>query len=100
MTGPRVNDPADLERLIEKIDAGLAALPQPGRSLETRHEYHKAARDLIERLSSEEGARIRRAAGGDTLRLAGVATSCTHGDAGLLRNWLTAARRRLAAAEQ
>lgn len=98
-------DVAELQRLIAFIDvlvagaqAELGPRPDWSAGIDVSMEYsgrkRKAGEQVIRTLIHKEGARVRRQAPyGRWLKLAGVQTSCTGGDWGLLRNWQNAARR-------
>lgn len=86
----------NLQRIIAKIDAQMPKdKPTTGDTYEDLRAYQSEVRRVIEQLVEAEGGRFSQQ--GDTLRLrlAGVQSTCTHGHAGLLRNWQTAARRNL-----
>lgn len=90
---------ANLERLIGRIDAMIAALPVRGDhyDYDQWQRYRDAAQDTFQRLLAEENGRTRP---NDVsvihLKLAGIATSSTSGPTHAMRNWQTAARRRIA----
>lgn len=96
---------ADLERLISVIDQELAHAPaypdwHNGDTFEQRdadrRAYHQAMDAIVERVVRDHGARFNpSAAGASTIRIAGIQSSCTSGNHGLLRNWQAAARRRI-----
>lgn len=96
---------ADLERLISVIDQELAQAPaypdwHNGDTFEQRdadrRAYHQAMDAIVDRIVKGHGARFNpSAAGASTLRIAGIQSSCTSGNQGLLRNWQAAARRRI-----
>lgn len=58
------------------------------------HNHMQAYRGIIDDLVADEGA-IYRAGDPRSLKLAGIRTSCTCGDKGLLSNWINAASRRI-----
>lgn len=91
----------NLERLIKRIEDGLAALPDGGDYSYADQEKwvarQAALRNLIETLVMEEGARFRAGvADAYVLNLAGIRTSCTGGEHGLLTGWCRRARQRIA----
>lgn len=88
----------ELERLIGRIDALIAALPERG--AEYDHDQWKnwraAEEAAFEVLLADEGGKSRREDGQTIyLRLAGVSSSSTSGRAQAMRNWQWAARRRI-----
>lgn len=90
-------------RAIQVVHAGLAVLSTmtlPEDPYEACKATESAARKILTALNNEHGGTWNAGRGaGDTLTLAGVRTSSTGGPQGLLRNWLTAARRRIEEAE-
>lgn len=58
--------------------------------------HHTEMQQLAARLTGELGARITDKWNGARVRIGGVTASSTTGIAGALRNWITAARKRLA----
>lgn len=89
-------DGADLVRLVQVVEKKLVAIPPilVG-DRESWERHHKAASDALAELERDEGAKWRERYDGHQLSLAGVKTSCTAGAAGVLSNWLAAARRRI-----
>lgn len=95
---------SNLQNLVDLIEARLAALPDGpsnagSASAAVAHIdlCASVARNLIDELIRTEGGSVKY--GNDNrLRLAGVVTTCTSGPHQLLRNWQTAARRRIAQA--
>lgn len=78
-----------LERLIALIDDTLAAVDRAANS-------ELAAEAVLQQLARDELARYRfKPAHDHSMTLAGVSASCTGGWLGLLRNWVSAARRRV-----
>jgi len=94
-------DVAELKRLIEDIDLRLCLVPDwiyEDRESWKRHDA--ALGKIIDHLVENEQAAFRPASfGAYSLRLAGVRTSCTSGEHGLLKNWIIAARRAIDQAE-
>ena len=93
-------DTVKVAGLMGRIDEELAQVgPVPAMcDYEGWRAHQGAYRKIIDDLVAEEGAAYRSGSGdGYRLALAGIATTCTGGDAGLLRNWVNAASRRLAA---
>lgn len=88
----------NLHRIIARIDA-LMPSDEPSNGLIMNYDELRAfqanVRRVIDLLVAAEGGRF--SSQGDTLRLrlAGVQSTCTQGPSGLLRNWQTAARRKL-----
>lgn len=95
----RLAELADLTRLVELVDlvqSKLDALPPIGKGdLDSSSRYHRAADAALAELEHEAGAKVSRGGSAETLTLGGVRTSCTHGSAGLMRNWLNAAGRKV-----
>lgn len=86
--------------LVEKLRAEAEwAHPMPVDHWNKRDAYDahmRAGEDLLKQLERDYGARLSGdGASGYKLRLAGVASSCTGGHWGLVRNWLAAARRKM-----
>lgn len=91
----------NLARLVERIDRDLASLPDGGdHSYADREKWEArqaAVRAIVDGLVSDEGARYRAGvADGYVLNLAGIRTSCTGGEHGLLTGWCRRARQRIA----
>lgn len=89
---------AEIAAAVESFLAGLDGLPA-----DTRGDYrtrHNMADGFIGELRVKDGARPGRKADAYELEIAGVSSSCTSGYPGLLRNWLAAARRRIASEAQ
>lgn len=81
-----------LRTLIDLIDAGLSAPDRPNE--ESWRAADRKARAVLDTLARKHDASW----GGSTdyyLKLAGIRTTCTAGTLGLLRNWQTAARRKM-----
>jgi hypothetical protein len=92
-----MNAKPDLERLIGLIDSKLATLPRPAwHDSEARRHRHNLLETIVRELGDEAGGHSFKDGSIYTLRMAGVATSCTSGVEQLLRNWQTAARKRIA----
>lgn len=99
--------PSELRRLrgliIEKVNAvpPMAVHSGPSRDFKAemadRDRWHRAMDAIIAELVETEGAKLARAHDGQTLQLAGIRCSCTHGPSGLLANWRNGALRRLEA---
>lgn len=95
---------AELERLIALIQEKRAAIPMLedhgtdwAAASAAREKFHRAYDDILVHLAEKEGAKTAGSpSAGQTLRLAGVITSCTYGAHGLLANWQLAAHRRIA----
>lgn len=99
------HDPAQLGALIDIVQQHVDAIPGISGSAMTddwrqQHDAHRhAAGQAIVRLISDHGARYSGGgANAERIRLAGISSSCTSGTAGLLNNWLAAARRKAGAA--
>lgn len=97
-----MTDSANLQRLIDIIDTGLALLPALDTSDRESWKAHDSALGkIIDRLVEQEGAKFGRGGfAGYTLSLAQVKTSCTSGEHGLLKNWCSAVQRKLDAEAQ
>ncbi|WP_026783129.1 hypothetical protein [Pleomorphomonas koreensis] len=85
----------ELARLIGVVEGKLAALPKDTGS-DALALFHFRADEVLKELTKEEGAKT----GGsrwdvDRLSLGGITSTCTYGAAGVMNNWLTAARRQL-----
>lgn len=93
----------ELERLIGRIDALIAALPERGveYDYDRWNAWRTAEEAAFDTLLADEGGKSRQQ-GGDAiyLRMAGVSSSSTSGRAQLMRNWQWAARRRIAKLRQ
>lgn len=103
---PKKHDIPSAIAAVEKIHAEAEKrsprpeLP-PGRITDDYWEAHRAhseaGRKVVQRLVDELGGRFSLTGAHDhRLTLAGVSTSCTSGEWGLITNWLRAARRKLA----
>lgn len=100
-------DSRELQRLVDLIgklvreaDERLGERPDWSADREGWRAYddHRNAemRVIKAHLTSKEGARFsHRPAYEASMKLAGIRTSCTGGEWGLLRNWQSAARRRV-----
>lgn len=100
-------DTTNLRRLVDLIsrlerEANERLGNQPDWSTDRAgyHAYEQRRRDEIEaikaHMTGQEGARLSRKPGYDvSVTLAGIRSSCTGGDWGLLRNWKQAARTRI-----
>lgn len=89
-------DGAQLGRLIQVVEKKLAAIPPIVVGDRESYEQHrKGSEDALAELEREEGAKWRGRYDGHQLSMGGVKTSCTAGAAGVLRNWVTAARRKI-----
>ena len=89
-----------LERLILHIGTSLATVPELGDQDWHDNAKWKARRDafraIINDLVIDERAKYREGvADAYVLTLAGIRTSCTGGEHGLLTNWIAAARRKI-----
>ncbi len=91
----------NLSRLIARINE-LMPSEQPANGMFLEYEEFRAHQRkldaVVKQLVDEEGGRHSRSNGAEVLRLAGLQTSCTTGPAGLLRNWQSAALRKIASA--
>lgn len=93
-------DPRELQRLIDLIDLRVAAVPpqDTGYDLDTWRAHWNAGEQILQDLVEQEGARYVRGTGdASALKLAGIRTSCTGGQFGLLSNWQNAARKKISA---
>lgn len=95
-------DSKKIEGLIRRIETGLAQLPEydPFQDDDEHFERQQQALETLAfGIAREGGGKIGgNAVGARTLRMAGIATSCTSGFAGLLRNWAARARKEIGAA--
>ena len=89
-----------IDRLVREADQRCGARPdwfsdRAGYAAwDKRHSEELAA--IKAHLTSQEGARFSRRAGYEcALKLAGIRSSCTGGEWGVLRNWQAAARRKI-----
>ncbi|MEC9342672.1 MAG: hypothetical protein VYD64_02385 [Pseudomonadota bacterium] len=89
----------ELKRLVEVIEKRKPRIETEGDRYQAIKRHQARCLDLIEWLESFEHARFRAHGTETSLRLAGVSASCTMGPAGLLDNWLNAAKRRIADGE-
>ncbi|MBS7545658.1 hypothetical protein [Ancylobacter oerskovii] len=91
----RVTD-NELLDLVIMVKQKLGALPaiEPGNHQSMRA-YHIAAADVLDELVREGRAKMGKPLGAMSLSMGGLRTSCTHGAAGLLKNWVAAAYREL-----
>lgn len=101
----KTHDIAAAIAAVEKIYAEAeAAAPQPGRRpphdpIDSKGWDHRqaAGRKAVQRLVEDHGARFSLSGAHEyRLTLAGVTTTCTSGEWGLMTNWLNAASRKLA----
>jgi len=95
------------DRLIELIGKAKIALavmpPKPDfsdwkKAMTIMDERNRIVRAAITEFVEAEGGRLNLQAGGAcgyAMELGGIRTTCTSSLEGLLRNWITAARRRL-----
>lgn len=89
-------DSQTLVRLIQVVEQKLAAIPAIAVGDHDSDAQHRAAAEnALAELARDEGAKWRGRYDGHQLSMGGVKTSCTAGAAGVLRNWVTAARRRI-----
>ena len=86
-------DTAAPQRLVTMIDAALAQPNKPGE--EDWQGAKRKARALLETFQNEHGATFNAHYDGYALKIGGIRTSCTSGEAGLLRNWRAAALKRI-----
>ena len=84
----------NLTRLIALIEAKIAAAGDT--MVMTNAQRRVAGETILRDLSSSEGASFAERGHDYSLRLAGVRSTCTSGHFGLLRNWMSSARRRIA----
>lgn len=93
----KIAEPEELRRLIPIVEAKLATLPAIVTGRLASYEARRAAVDrALAELRSEVGARVKNVRWGVcSLRIAGIAVTCTAGGAGAMRNWLTRAERQL-----
>lgn len=93
---------ADLPRLIARVEAAEATLPQfASGDYDGLNRYLAAAERVLDILVKEEGARVSPERGsGRTIRMGGVTSSATGGPAALLRNWRNAAFRKVTTARE
>lgn len=85
-----------LRRLIDLIDRRLNAIPDTDwRDDAAWRAARNAETQILIDLRDTEGATFRDDGLGATLKLAGIRTTCTAGAAGVLRNWQSAASRKI-----
>lgn len=89
-----MSDLATLIAAVETADSAVAT-PQPTWSTEDWGHWHKEGGRIAEELRINHGARIHLDREPQIMTLGGVRSSATGGWQALLRNWRTAARRRL-----
>lgn len=103
MTKPVTHAPARAGLATEaaRLEAELAKLPDHPASDEIWHRHYralrrrwKAADRIVDGLVRRGASYRRNSSGAHSLRHLGVSTSCTSGAEGLIRNWITAARRK------
>jgi len=92
----RIAEPQELRRLIAIVQAKIDGLPAIEPEKLTSYDAHRAAVDrALAKLRGEVGARVNTKWDGCSLRIAGIAVTCTAGGAGAMRNWITRAERQL-----
>lgn len=84
---------SNLEMLRAAVKRQLDALP--AFDWQDRREYDAAIARAADELRALYGATIVERWDGARIRLGGTASTCTHGVAGALQNWLAAVDRRL-----
>lgn len=95
----RISDDATLAQHCKMISERLAALPDNDwRDTIARQAYDQAMETLVADLR-KAGANIGEKFDGKAIRLAGIRSTSTSGTESALRNWMTAARKRIAAGE-
>ncbi len=88
----------NLTRLIRVIDEKLSKVePVDTTDCDAFRRRRAQVEAVLGEMATEEGAYYRLGSE-NRFRLAGLATTCTGGAEGLLRNWQNAARRKLGAA--
>lgn len=84
-----------LSELIGVVDAAHGSIPSGAPRDLTEMRMHRDAGDRALAGLAEHGARWRQSGGITSLTLAGIRSTSTCGPAGVMGNWLAAARRRL-----
>ena len=100
MSTPRakVAAPEELRRMIRIVEAKLAQVPAiEGGGLPRFDAHRKAVDKALGELRTEVGARVNNEWDGCSLRIGGIAVTCTAGGAGAMRNWIGRAERAIAA---
>ncbi|SFY18438.1 hypothetical protein SAMN04244548_02989 [Paracoccus pantotrophus] len=97
--------PSILRAIIADLQARLDALPSIDGSdyrgtADQHYKRREAAKVLAEYLRTKYGARITGLSYETRIRMHGIVSSCTAGQAGCFRNWIRAAERRIAAFEE
>ena len=92
----------DLPRLVALVESKLDALPDTSApaTLDQAVEQRRAAHLVLKMLRDDEGASLSQPGDTIVIRLGGITASSTMGASQVLRNWLTAARKRLASAAE
>ncbi|QIB34774.1 hypothetical protein [Ancylobacter pratisalsi] len=91
----RVSDD-ELLTLIHLVKRKQRLLPAiKGDDYSTHAPFHTACADLVASLVRDHGARLSHPLGGHRLSLAGVSSTSTGGENGVINNWITAAYREL-----
>lgn len=94
----KVATPEELARLIPIVEAKLAAIPKiEAGKLPSFDAHRKAVDKALAELRTEVGARVNDKWDGCSLRIGGIAVTCTAGGAGAMRNWIGRAERAIAA---
>lgn len=91
-------DRQELTRLIGVVEGKLADLPVATYSdgIVAMAAYRQAAELALSHLARTQGARVGHGLfDHHRLGLAGINSTCTHSAAGVMKNWLQAARRKL-----
>lgn len=99
MSTPRtkVASPKELARLVLMVEAKLAAIPSiKVGNPESWDAYRKALDKALAELRKEVGARVNNKWDGCSLRIGGIAVTCTSGGVGAMRMWIGRAERAIA----
>lgn len=90
-----------LKALVVLVEGKVAALPAVDPSRYDSYTAHReAAEALLADLARDHRAVWRSKWDGSRLSLAGITCTCTAGAAGVIQNWLSAARKRIAVLER
>lgn len=93
-------DLATLRRLVDLAETLREALPKiDPAELDSYAAHRTAGTTALQRLVTEEDARVSTRGTDLTLTMAGIRSSCTWGHSGLLLNWAMAARKQIRALE-
>lgn len=92
-------DKQELARLIGVVEGKLADLPVAtyADGIVAMAAYRQAAELALSHLARTQGARVGHGFDHHRLGLAGINSTCTYSAAGVMKNWLQAARRKLEA---